>query len=85
MWDERRARKGAQPGGVKSAVALMTFADRIRESHSSKKGMTMGVFNNESDKKAGLDPLIVTPQSSPAQAAQVSQPAGRDAASTASL
>ena len=45
----------------------------------------MGLFNNESDKKAGLDSVTVTPQSSPAQAAQVSQPAGRDAASTAPL
>ena len=45
----------------------------------------MGLFNNESDKKTGLDPLIVTPQSPLPQATQELQPAGRDAASTAPL
>jgi cytoskeletal protein CcmA (bactofilin family) len=41
--------------------------------------MTMGLFNNESDKMAGHDPLILKPESPLAQAASVAQPTGPDA------
>jgi cytoskeletal protein CcmA (bactofilin family) len=38
----------------------------------------MGLFNNETQRKAGPDPLVVMPQSLPAQAVPVPQPTGPD-------
>jgi hypothetical protein len=35
----------------------------------------MGLFNNETERKAGLDPSVVMPQSLPAQAVSVPPPA----------
>jgi cytoskeletal protein CcmA (bactofilin family) len=40
--------------------------------------MTMGLFNNETERKAGLDPSVVMPQSLPAQAVSVPPPSGLD-------
>jgi len=39
----------------------------------------MGLFNNEVEKKAGPDPLVIMPQSVPAQAVPLPQPARSDA------
>jgi cytoskeletal protein CcmA (bactofilin family) len=41
--------------------------------------MKMGLFNNETEKKAGADPSVVMPQSMQAQAVPVSQPSEPDA------
>jgi cytoskeletal protein CcmA (bactofilin family) len=38
----------------------------------------MGLFNNETERKAGLDPSVVMPQSLPAQAVTVPPPSGPD-------
>ena len=39
----------------------------------------MGLFNNEMEKKAGPDPLVIMPQSVPVQAVPLPQPTRSDA------
>jgi cytoskeletal protein CcmA (bactofilin family) len=46
---------------------------------SLKEGMTMGLFNNETDKKAGPERLAVMPESMPAQAVPEAQSTRPDA------
>ena len=47
------------------------------------RGMIMGLFNNEIEKKAGPDPSVVVPQSLPAQAVPVPPPTRPDASRVA--
>src|SRR6516162_5726314 len=46
--------------------------------HILGRGMTMGLFNNETERNAALDPSVVMPQSLPAQAVSVPPPSGPD-------